>query len=213
MKFAPVLRWLLVWFLSCWGAIAPFTCMAHMNLSVCGAPLSSNTVYDGLGDTETGYDAHSEATSPYDTGSVFLGIGDVRAPREGCALSGLRAGFLAANTTARTFASTDPLVADLANKIEAMYPGHVLGVNVPLYDAGGNLLTDADILLKNSVIQVKSGASAQGMLRQLQRSEAATGLPSIGFGPNLPGNSLRALSQQGGLVTGDENLLLQVVKP
>ena len=41
----------------------------------------------------------------------------------------------------------------------------------------------------------------------------ATGLPSIGFGPNLPANSLRTLSQQGGLVTGNENLLLQVIKP
>jgi len=53
---------------------------------------------------------------------------------------------IAANTTARTFASTDPLVAKLANKIESMYPGHVVGVNVPLRDAAGKLLTDADIL-------------------------------------------------------------------
>jgi len=119
---------------------------------------------------------------------------------------------LAANATARTFTSTDPLVANLANKIESLYPGHVVGVNVPLRNAAGNLVTDADILLQNSVLQVKSGGSAQGLLRQLQRSEAATGLPSIGFGPNLPANSLRTLSQQGGLVTGNENLLLQVIK-
>ncbi len=118
-----------------------------------------------------------------------------------------------ANPTARTFTSTDPLVANLANKIESLYPGHVVGVNVPLRNAAGNLVTDADILLQNSVLQVKSGGSAQGLLRQLQRSEGATGLPSIGFGPNLPPNSLRTLSQQGGLVTGDENLLLQVIKP
>jgi RHS repeat-associated protein len=120
---------------------------------------------------------------------------------------------LAANTTARTFTSTDPLVANLANRIEALYPGHVIGVNVPLRNAAGNLVTDADILLRNSVIQVKSGGSAQGLLRQLQHSEAATGLPSIGFGPNLPSNSLRTLSQQGGLVTRDEQLLLQFIKP
>jgi hypothetical protein len=86
-------------------------------------------------------------------------------------------------------------------------------VNVPLYDAAGNLLTDADIQLQNAIIQVKSGGSAQGLFRQLQRSEAATGLLGIGFGPNLPANSLRTLSQQGGLVTDDEDLLLQVVKP
>jgi len=117
------------------------------------------------------------------------------------------------SSTARAFSSTDPLVASLANKIESLYPGHVVGVNVPLRDAAGNLLTDADILLKNAVIQVKSGGSAQGLLRQLQRSEAATGLPSVGFAPNLPANSLRALSQQGGLVTGNQTLLLQVVQP
>ncbi|MEI6197581.1 MAG: hypothetical protein WCS42_24980 [Verrucomicrobiota bacterium] len=120
---------------------------------------------------------------------------------------------LAANATAHTFTSADPLVANLANKIESLYPGHVVGVNVPLRNAAGNLMTDADILLQSSVLQVKSGGSAQGLLRQLQRSEAATGLPSIGFGPNLPANSLRTLSQQGGLVTGNENLLLQVIKP
>jgi hypothetical protein len=84
-------------------------------------------------------------------------------------------------------------------------------VNVPLQSALGN--TDADILLQNAVLQVKSGGSAQGLLLQLQKSEAATGLPSIGFGPNLPAGSLRALSQQGGLVTGDKNLLLQLIKP
>ena len=117
----------------------------------------------------------------------------------------------AANAAARTFSSTDPLVGQLANDIEAAYPGHVVGVNVPLQSALGT--TDADILLQNAVIQVKSGGSAQGLLLQLQKSEAATGLPSIGFGPNLPANSLRTLSQQGGLVTADRNLLLQVVKP
>ncbi|MBF0503106.1 MAG: hypothetical protein HQM09_23470 [Candidatus Riflebacteria bacterium] len=113
----------------------------------------------------------------------------------------------------KVFTSTDPLLSNLASKIEAMYPNHVVGVNVPLRDAAGNLLTDADILLQNAVIQVKSGGSAQGLLRQLNNSEAVTGLPSIGFAPNLPGNSLRSLSQQGGLVTADESLLLQLIKP
>lgn len=84
---------------------------------------------------------------------------------------------------------------------------------MPLRGASGAMLTDADILLENAVIQVKSGRSAQGLLLQLQRSEAARGLASIGFGPNLPGGSLRALSAQGGLVTGDEALLLEVIRP
>lgn len=114
---------------------------------------------------------------------------------------------------ARTFTSKDPLVADLANEIEALYPGHVKGVNVPLYDATGKLITDADIMTANAVIQVKSGNSAQGILRQLQRSEAATGLVPIGYGPKFKPNTLRTLSQQGGLVTNDKQLLLEVIKP
>lgn len=55
------------------------------------------------------------------------------------------------------FSSPDKHVADLANKIEDIYPGHVVGVNVSIRDENGNLVTDADILLKNAVIQVKSG--------------------------------------------------------
>ena len=34
------------------------------------------------------------------------------------------------NNTPRTFSSRDPLVANVANAIEARYPGHVLGVNI-----------------------------------------------------------------------------------
>jgi hypothetical protein len=136
---------------------------------------------------------------------MLVGLGEFNA--------GEAPSFLAPETVGRTFSSSDPLVADLANKIEDLYPGHVQGVNIPLYDASGKLVTDADILLQNSVIQVKSGQSAQGLLGQLQRSESATGLPAIGFGPNLPASSIRTLSLQGGMVTGDEALLLELIKP
>jgi len=81
------------------------------------------------------------------------------------------------------------------------------------YNAAGKLVTDADIMLQNAVVQVKSGTSAQGLLRQLQASESATGLPSVGYAPNLPLNSIKTLSSQGGLVTGDKALLLQILKP
>ncbi len=92
--------------------------------------------------------------------------------------------LLAANNGARTFTSTDPLVGSLANKIEAAYPGHVVGVNVPVRNAAGQLVTDADILLQNAVIQVKSGGG-KGLTSQLIRTEQATGLPTIGYGPTL----------------------------
>jgi hypothetical protein len=57
-------------------------------------------------------------------------------------------------------------------------------VNVPVRIAAGQLVTDADILLQNAVIQVKSGGG-KGMTSQLGRTEKATGLPTIGYGPTL----------------------------
>jgi hypothetical protein len=160
-----------------------------------------------------------------DAASLAMGVGSLVRAGIGLARAGIATGGLevagelsaraleAAEGAARTFTSADPLVGELATKIEAIYPGHVVGVNGPLMGSSGELLTDADILLQNAVIQVKSGKSAQGLLLQLQKSEAATGLPSIGFGPNLPPGSLRALSSQGGLVTNDEALLLELIRP
>lgn len=118
----------------------------------------------------------------------------------------------AANSGGRIFASTDPLVANLANKIEAAYPGHVVGVNVPVRNAAGQLITDADILLKNAVIQVKSGGG-KGLTSQLIRTEQATGLPTIGFGPTLKPSVINGINRSGGMVTTDEALLIDVVRP
>jgi Pretoxin HINT domain len=112
----------------------------------------------------------------------------------------------------RTFSSSDPLVADLANKIEAANPGHVVGVNVPIRNAAGELVTDTDILLQNAAIQVKSGGG-KGLAAQLVRTEEATGLPTIGFGPTLKPSVVKNIQNYVGLVTKDEALLLEVVKP
>ena len=112
-----------------------------------------------------------------------------------------------------TFAADDPLVADLANQIEALYTGHLQGVEVPFYDAAGIQLGDRDILLNNAVIQVKSGQTAGGLFDQLKASEAATGLPSIGYAPDMRMAALNAVSARGALVTNDTNVLLQVIAP
>jgi hypothetical protein len=127
-------------------------------------------------------------------------------------LLGPEADIVAEGTVARTFASSDPLVADLANQIEAMYPGHVVGVNVPMIDAAGRVATDADILLKNAVIQVKSGAG-KGLTTQLLNTQAVTHLPVIGYGPQLGGSLIRGIQANGGLVTRDLQLLIHVVAP
>jgi hypothetical protein len=112
----------------------------------------------------------------------------------------------------RVFTSTDPLVGDLATKIDAAYPGHVVGVNVPITDATGRVVTDADILLRNAIIQVKSGPG-KGLTTQLLNTQAATNLPVIGYGPQLGGSLVRGIQAAGGLVTQDEQLLIDVVAP
>jgi hypothetical protein len=113
---------------------------------------------------------------------------------------------------ARVFTSADPLVADVANAIERAYPGHVVGVNVPMYNANGQLVTDADILLQNSVIQVKSG-SGKGLTSQLARTQTVTNLPVIGYGPNLGTHVVRGIQRAEGLVTRSIQLLIEVVAP
>jgi RHS repeat-associated protein len=107
----------------------------------------------------------------------------------------------------RVFTSPDPLVGQLATKIEAAYPGHVVGVNVPIRDSAGRLITEVDILLRNAAIQVKSGGG-KGLTSQLARTEQATGLPAIGYGPNLKPSILQSCT-----ATTCEKALIEVVKP
>ena len=131
----------------------------------------------------------------------------------GKAIAGLIPTSAAANVAVRTFTSDDPLVAELANDIEAAYPGHVVSVNEPLFNAVGEQVTDADILLRNGVIQVKSGQTAQNILRQLQVSEQTTGLPALGYAPNFSNTLLRNLSRMGGFVTNDRAALVAAIAP
>ncbi|MDO4895355.1 hemagglutinin repeat-containing protein, partial [Moraxella sp.] len=85
----------------------------------------------------------------------------------------------------RTFQSSDPHVADVANAIERAHPGLVKDVNVPMRRADNSLITDADILLNNGIIiQVKSGGG-KGLTSQISRTETGTGLKTIGYGPDL----------------------------
>ncbi|HEX2873267.1 MAG TPA: RHS repeat-associated core domain-containing protein, partial [Polyangiaceae bacterium] len=118
----------------------------------------------------------------------------------------------AAKGAGRAFSSSDPLVGALANAIEKAYPGHVVGVNVPMRNAAGQLVTDADILLQNAVIQVKSG-SGKGLTTQLLNTQGATNLPVIGYGPDLGGSVVKGIQANGGLVTRDQDLLIQLVAP
>jgi hypothetical protein len=90
--------------------------------------------------------------------------------------------------------------------------GHVVGVNVPMQNLAGQLVTDADILLRNAVVQVKSG-SGTGLTSQLVRTQSVTSLPVIGYGPTLGGALVRGIQRAGGLVTRDRQLLIRIVVP
>ena len=52
----------------------------------------------------------------------------------------------------KIFKSTDPYVADLANKIEKNYPGHVVDVNKVVKDSNGKIIIDFDIETQNAVL-------------------------------------------------------------
>lgn len=167
------------------------------------APLLIGAVASGLDGL-----LHLAEGNETEAGITFAGAGIGFVSDAGTARVGLKIGAkIASAAKGRVFTSADPLVGNLATKIDAAYPGHVVGVNVPIRDAAGRLVTDADILLKNGVVQVKSGGG-KGLTSQLQRTEQATGLPAIGYGPDLKTSVLRGCA-----ATNCERTLIEVVKP
>ncbi|MFE9094979.1 RHS repeat domain-containing protein [Streptomyces sp. NPDC007264] len=112
----------------------------------------------------------------------------------------------------RTFTSDDPLVGDVANEIEAKYPGLVEDVNVPVNRSDGSTLTDFDIELKNAVIQVKAGPG-KGAGAQVTRTQEGTGKPVIVYGPKLRPSVIKEVNSRGGIGVTSMDDLLTVVAP
>ena len=81
-----------------------------------------------------------------------------------------------------------------------------------VYRPNGTLLTDADIVLENAIIQVKTG-NGHGLAGQMAATQTGTNLPVIGFGSTLRGSIVTEVERAGGLVTRDTELLLRVVAP
>jgi hypothetical protein len=104
-------------------------------------------------------------------------------------------------------------VAQLANRIEEIYPGHVRGVDVEIRDPSGRILTDLDISLRNANIEVKSGRNLSGLGSQVRMQSELTGLPTIVYAPNAGIHAFRGYERQGMLITRDPNLLLELIKP
>lgn len=112
-------------------------------------------------------------------------------------------------TPRRIFSSPDEHVADIANRIEARYPGHVSGVNV--MENGREL----DIVLSDgTILQVKSG-NARGLNAQLTATQRA--FPDrvvIGVHPDRPNRAFqRAIDRTGNLSTSNVDDLVDVVAP
>ncbi|UPL50226.1 hypothetical protein [Hymenobacter sublimis] len=111
----------------------------------------------------------------------------------------------------RAFTSNDPYVAELANEIEAAYPGHVISVNRSVYRPNGQIATDYDIETSNAVIQVKSVGN--GLVDQILRTEQTTSKPVIGYGPKLKPSVVKSAQSRELLVTKDKQLLIDVLNP
>ncbi|MFI1352682.1 RHS repeat-associated core domain-containing protein [Streptomyces sp. NPDC020898] len=112
----------------------------------------------------------------------------------------------------RTFTSDDPLVGDVANEIEAKYPGLVDDVNVPVNRPDGSTLTDFDVELKNAVIQVKAGPG-KGAGAQVTRTQEGTDKPVIVYGPKLRPSVVKEVNGRGAIGVPSMDDLLAAVKP
>ncbi|MFN8707566.1 MAG: polymorphic toxin-type HINT domain-containing protein [Planctomyces sp.] len=106
---------------------------------------------------------------------------------------------------ANNFYSNDPHVANIANAIEAAYPGHVVGVNQMV---GGS---EVDILLKNAIIEVKGG-NGKGLTKQIL-DRLNLGLPVIGHAPNLGPHAAKSINEAGGIASKSLQELIEVVAP
>lgn len=111
----------------------------------------------------------------------------------------------------RTFTSDDPL-GDVANSVEAKYPGLVEDVNVSVSRADGSTLTDFDIELKNAVIQVKAGPG-KGAGAQVTRTQEGTDKPVIVYGPKLRSSVVKEVDSRGAIGVTSMDDLLAVVYP
>jgi len=104
----------------------------------------------------------------------------------------------AATRVPRVFTSKDPLVGDLATRIDAAAPGRVVDVNRVVRDpVTGATLTDLDIELSDAIIQVKSGAKLGGGVEQVAKSAEITGKDSFLYAPKLRPGAVAEAQRQG----------------
>jgi hypothetical protein len=112
--------------------------------------------------------------------------------------------------SARVFTSADAHVAGAANAIEAALPGRVVGVNGQRLMSNG-LSREVDIDLGNILVQVKSG-NARGITGQIQRTEASTGVRTVGYAPDISDAAWANAARQGIPILRSPDELLAFVR-
>ena len=96
----------------------------------------------------------------------------------------------------RVFKSKDPLVGEVATRIEQEFPNSVKGVNRIIRRPDGSPITDLDIELENIVIQVKSGG-AKGFTGQLINTANSINKNVIGYAPDIKPSVLKDTQRHG----------------
>jgi RHS repeat-associated protein len=111
----------------------------------------------------------------------------------------------------RTFESVDPLVADLANKIEAEIPGRINGVNRTLNLVTRKGFREVDIDLGKVIVQVKSGP-AGGLTKQLTETARTLGRQVIGYAPDIPNGAWANAARDGIPIARNPAELLAILR-
>ena len=109
----------------------------------------------------------------------------------------------------RVWTSKDPLVGELATRLDADLPGVVKGVNVRVathYGSGREI----DINLGDFIIEVKSGL-ARKLVPQLEAIQETTGRTPIAYAPNLPYGARREVLIAGFAVARNYEELMQIL--
>ena len=115
-----------------------------------------------------------------------------------------------ATNSAPIWSSADPLVGNLANQLEAAFPGRITGVNTNVPMSNG-LLREVDIELGDIVVQVKSG-NARGLTGQIETSVSTTGRRVVGYAPDMPPGAWENAARQGIPIARSLDELIAIIR-
>lgn len=103
------------------------------------------------------------------------------------------------NLRNRAFKSKDPLLKEVYTFLEQALPNKITHVNENIYFPNTKNTHECDIILKNSIVEIKSGKRGNFLYQYSKLKEycAAHNKKAIIFAPNLPKRSLSQQKQNG----------------